>query len=212
VNLFLPPGYKERLSPAYEHDIQDGGAVWQPDVYRDAYRRMIMAGGRRRIIDVGCGRAGKLIALKLDDTDLETLGIDYGLNVAHLRDDYPRSDWADIDLEAIRPEDVRAELVAGATIICADVVEHLVDPLPLLRTLRAWLDEYAAREVVLTTPDRVLTWGPDHLGPPPNQAHCREHSSIEFEALLRSVGLEPHMGLTRSVDTSPDKKTILAIC
>jgi len=211
--LFLPAGYRVRPAPAYEHDVQEGGAVWQPDVYQDAYQRMILAGGRRRIIDVGCGRAGKLMNLKLNDPHLETLGVDYGLNVVYLREEYPRSDWTEVDLETVRPDDLRPELVAGATIICADVVEHLVDPMPLLRTLRAWVQDYGAREVVLSTPDRVLTRGPAHMGPPPNSCHVREWAFDEFLMLLRHVGfIDVCIRLTRSVDTSPAKHTIEAVC
>src|SRR5205809_365442 len=105
--------------------------------------------------------------------------------------------------------DVYVEAGRGAVLLCDDVFEHLVRPETLLQKLRAALAR--AEGVVLSTPERDLTRGPDHFGPPPNACHVREWTIGELAALLAAEGFDHRwLGLTRSWDQTPHLHTILA--
>lgn len=80
--------------------------------------------------------------------------------------------------------------VHGAVVVCADVIQQLADPMPLLRTLRRWLDHAAV--AVLSTPELDLA------GP-------------ELKALLDSAGLSvAFLGLTGR-DQDRVKQTAVAV-
>jgi len=197
-------GYQHRPVPEYFHDFE-GGTVWQPDVYGELPEFAARLGATR-IIDVGCGTAAKLAALH---PNFEIVGIDHGPNIERCRERYGFGTWIEHDLESADTLPLDAELLRGAVIVCGDVIEHLVEPARLLAALRRALEH--AEAVVLSTPDRDLTWGPEHAGPPPNPCHVREWNRDELVALLRSAGFE-HVaaGHTRSNDQGPARNTILA--
>ena len=91
------------------------------------------------------------------------------------------------------------------------MVEHLVNPVPFLRSIRNFLRQ-GATAAIFSTPERDLTRGKSDNGPPDNLSHVREWNFEEFSALIQWAGFELiHLGLTRSNDAEPDKKTILAI-
>ena len=207
MNFFLGEDYQINPEPAYEDDIQDGGIIYQPDVYEDARKRIQVYQARSLFVDVGCGRAGKLLALK----GVETVGIDYKNNVKWLRESFPTRTWLDIDLELIKSDALSKSILLGSTVICADVVEHLRDPSNLLRCLSEWMS--VVREVVFTTPERELHYGYNHRGPPRNTHHVREWNTKEFESLLKSFGFRPQMFLTRtSTDCWLKHHTIEVLC
>ncbi|MFN0029669.1 MAG: class I SAM-dependent methyltransferase [Acidimicrobiales bacterium] len=201
---FMPVGYKERLCPAYFDDSDDPADVWQPDVY-------LVAGtladrlGATAIVDVGCGRAAKL--LPLADT-APIIGIDYGANVRDCMLEHPEHRWIECDLE--HSIDWTAAVPDGSIVVCSDVIEHLVDPNNLLTGLCSVLERVQA--VVISTPDRDATHGPNHMGPPPHEAHVREWSHPEFTELLLSRGVEIWAsGLTRSCSTRPEIATSMFV-
>ena len=201
---FVKPGYLHRPAPDYFHDFE-GGTVWQPDVYGelpDFAARL----GATRIVDVGCGTAAKLAALH---PRFEIVGIDHGPNIERCRERYGFGSWIEHDLESADALPLDPEVLRGSVIVCADVIEHLVEPERLLAALRGALDH--AEAVVLSTPDRDLTWGPEHAGPPPNPCHVREWNRDELVALLHAAGFA-HVaaGHTRSNDQGPARNTILA--
>jgi len=199
----LPEGYQSRLDPEYFVD-QDYDGVWQPDVYPEAaaLARRLSA---RRIVDVGCGTAEKLVALH---PDFEIVGIDYGSNIAACRARYDIGTWLEIDLD--RTASLGIEDFSDSLLICADVIEHLVHPERLLRLLSDALDR-GALAVVLSTPDRELSNDERSLGPPKNPAHVREWTSRELERFFATFGLVGHFGRTRTNDVLPALRTILAI-
>jgi len=203
MDYFLPPGYRARLEPSY---LVDTGyeEVWQPDVYPEAAslaRRL----GTRTIIDVGCGQADKLVALR---PEFEIVGIDYGPNIEFCRERYGFGRWLEVDLD--HDESLGVHDFGSALLVCADVIEHLVHPERLVGFLWQALDS-GADALMLSTPDRELTWGGDNLGPPPNPCHVREWTSGELERFLLSMGLDGHFGRTRSNDVVPALRTILAV-
>ena len=215
VNLTSPPleeygirpGYQPRTGPPeYFVDVVGSTMVWQPDVYT-ATANAARALGARRIIDVGCGNAAKLVALR---GDFDLVGIDYGENLAGCRARYPWGDWREHDLESHEPLPLDDDELGDAVLVSSDVIEHLIRPELLVRKLARALA--SARAVVLSTPERVQTWGPDHLGPPPNPAHVREWTLAELAGFLESEGLHHgDMMLTRSNDATDALATILGV-
>lgn len=203
---FIRQGYREREAPAYDFEHRSEDRVWQPDVYPTA-ARIAERLGFSRIVDAGCGNGGKLVTL---EPRFEIVGIDIGENLRLCRERYPDGEWIEHDLDSDSPLPVEPERLRTSIVVCADVVEHLVRPERLLRTLRRACDEGAC--VVLSTPERELLWGVGHSGPPPNPAHVREWSMSELAAFLASEGFEHGvLTLTRSHDRSPLRSTILAV-
>lgn len=202
---FVKDGYRHRPDPEYARDTDDDGMVWQPDVYPEAARLARLLGATC-IVDLGCGGGGKLAELH---PRFELVGIDLpGPNLEHCRRRYPFADWLDHDLEGLVALPVPEPRLKASLLVCSDVIEHLRRPDRLLVKLRSALD--LARAVVLSTPERDLTWGPDHAGPPPNPCHVREWSRAELAAFLDDAGLvHRSMVLTRSNDGRHERKTML---
>jgi SAM-dependent methyltransferase len=198
-------GYTHRPEPEYFADTQTlaGRIVYQPEVYAHAAEVAAALGGRR-IVDFGCGTGGKLVELA---DRFEIIGIDYGPNIETCRSRYDVGTWLVDDFETPGAVDVDA---AGAVVVCSDVIEHLRRPEVLLEKLRAALDGGAVA-VLISTPERDLTQGLWHDGPPPNVAHVREWNVRELAALLRRAGFEHgSIGLTRSNTVRNHAHTILA--
>ena len=198
-------GYRSRANPAYDND-RDSGTVWQPDVYQIA-ARIAKSLGAGRIIDIGCGRGAKLVEYH---PRFKLTGLDFSSNIAHCRASYPFATWIDHDLEQTNDLPLSAADLEEAVIVCADVVELLLAPERLLAALVRALD--GARALLISTPERELTNGTRHDGPPRNSCHVREWSVREFQALLTSSGLiYQSLGLTRSNDLTDQAHTILAV-
>jgi SAM-dependent methyltransferase len=198
-------GYSARDLPEY-FDDDLGGVVWQPDVYGDA-GRIAARVGARRIVDVGAGDGTKLADLH---PAYAIVGIDFGANVERSAARYPFGSWRHHDLDSPGPLPVTPEELAGAVIVCSDVIEHLRAPEILLDTLGAALRSASA--LLISTPERDLWHGVRSPGPPRNRHHVREWSIREFERLLRSADL-PHVsiGLTRANDQTEEAFTIEAL-
>jgi SAM-dependent methyltransferase len=197
---FLKDRYIERPQPEYFEDVvQD--AEWQPNVYRAA-AELARKLGCGRIVDIGCGYARKLLGLH---PEFEIVGIDFGENIDHCRG-YGFGTWLEWDIEREPMPQLEAD---GSVIICADVIEHLVDPLKLLHHLKVLLEQ--ASVAILSTPERDLARGVDHMGPPDNECHVREWNRAELQTLLEYVGLAPlRIELTETSDQSKEKLTMMA--
>ena len=202
-HYFLKPGYRSRPEPEYFVD-EDLNAVWQPDVYPEtaSLARLL---GARKIVDVGCGTAAKLVALH---PEFEVVGIDFGPNIEACRERYDFGTWIETDFD--QESSLGYDDIAGALLVCADVIEHLIHPERLVQLLRRAIDEGAVA-LVLSTPERELYNEPGNLGPPPNPAHVREWASDELRQFLASEGIEGYFGLTRSNDVMPYMQTIFVV-
>jgi SAM-dependent methyltransferase len=195
--------YVARRRPRYYKDR--GGVVFQPDVY---HRAVLLAeeAGSPRIVDLGCGNAAKLVELH---PRFDVVGVDVGQNIARCRARFDFGTWVDHDLDAREPLPLDEAELRNAVLVVADVVEHLRHPERLLGELARVLSHAAG--VLISTPERDLVRGVAHNGPPPNPAHVREWNIYEFSAFLAAVGLRRgSVELTRSTDTRPDRRTILA--
>lgn len=201
---FIKEGYRHRPDPEYALE-DDHGVVWQPDVYPLAARLADLLGASC-LVDVGCGNGAKLAALH---PQFQLVGVDLpGPNLEQCRARYPFAEWLEHDFDTAAALPVAPVVLRRAVVVCSDVIEHLRRPEILLRQLRLTLD--MAHAVVLSTPERDLTWGTEHTGPPPNPCHVREWASAELDALLADIGFAHRlMGLTRSNDSHDQAKTIL---
>jgi hypothetical protein len=102
---------------------------------------------------------------------------------------------------------VPASIFSQSLVICSDVIEHLVNPTELLRFLYD-----TAAVTLLSTPERDLSRGTDHWGPPQNEAHVREWNLAELHALLEDFGFYTNfIGLTRSDTELDEMRTIVAV-
>jgi 2-polyprenyl-3-methyl-5-hydroxy-6-metoxy-1,4-benzoquinol methylase len=178
---FLTRGYTQRVPPEYFKDTDDSGITWQPDVYPET---LVLASEHNRtaIIDLGCGRAGKLMTLREQNPDLDIIGVDFGPNIDWCREHLPAGRWLDANLESTTTLPLDPGLVARSVVVCSDVLEHLVDPRPVM-WLICWLLDHGAACAVLSTPARDKRGGAKHLGPPFNPSHVREWTQMEFRAL-----------------------------
>lgn len=197
----IKPGYRHRKVPSYFSD-DPREVVFQPDVYEFA-RKLAIEKGCERIVDVGCGWAGKLADVYAQHPDWRFTGIDFGSNIVQCRADYDWGEWLEVELDA--SHEIDAE---GGIIVCADVIEHLREPEHLLDSIRS----SGCAAAVLSTPERDLCNGPDDMGPPINFCHVREWNREEFGRLLVDAGFTvEHLGLTRSNSGGPAEHTILAV-
>ncbi|MFY0543718.1 methyltransferase domain-containing protein [Brevibacillus sp. H7] len=197
--------YKTRLKPKYYSLLDDG--AYQPNVYRLA--KFIAERIKcQNIIDIGSASASKLTAFH---PRFHIIGVDFGANVQYCREKFSFGTWIDHNLDTPAMLTIPDEIVKDSIIICADVIEHLINPGYLLCNLRKLLD--SAPICLLSTPDRVRVRGNNHKGPPPNSAHVREWNSDEFIKLLHLFQLNVKFsGFTVSNSERPKvKNTILAI-
>ena len=202
----IAAGYVARPVPEYYADTPSG-ITWQPDVYPEA-QRIARLVGARTIVDLGSGNGAKLAALH---PEFEIVGVDIGSNLEFVRTHHPQGTWVEHDFEGDGPLPLDATRLADSVVVCADVIEHLMDPLPLLRKLHDAFERGAAA-VLLSTPERALTWGAEHTGPPPNTCHVREWTIDELGALLEREGFDfGDLELTRSNDAESRMATTLAI-
>jgi hypothetical protein len=124
------------------------------------------AEGMRSVADIGCGSAYKLLHIL---GDFDTVGVDVSPTYEWLQEKYPERRWVKSFTQ--ESENLRPDLV-----VCADVIEHVLDPDALLN----YLARLAAKRIVLSTPDRDLVYRRHHWGPPTNPSHIREWSFKEF--------------------------------
>jgi hypothetical protein len=68
------------------------------------------------------------------------------------------------NLETVDRLPIEEPVLRGAVVVCSDVIEHLIDPMPLLQTIRKMLESCAY--AVISTPDRNLIRGKQHMPPP----------------------------------------------
>jgi len=203
VDYCLPQSYQARLEPD-EVVAEDDQGFWQPDVYVEA-AAIAKRLGARRLVDVGCGSGQRLAALH---PGFEIVGIDNSANIAGCRERYDFGTWLEVDLDS--DNSLGVVDLTGSVLVCANLIEQLVEPERLLALVSDALDKGAAA-LVLSTPDRDLMNEAGHLGPPASPTHVREWTRAELERFMASAGLTGHFGLTRWSELTPSMRTILAV-
>lgn len=160
--------YRSRSAYAHYDDFSFEDD-WQLEVYLHALG-LLIKNDLKSIIDVGCGSGRKLMTYF---KDFDTLGMELPRNVERLRQLYPNNKWGEPRPSGDRP-------LCADCVICADVIEHVVDPEELV----AFLKTIEFRFLVVSTPSRDLLhkkwWRREYWGPPTNETHQREWSFQEF--------------------------------
>ncbi|MPZ67008.1 MAG: SAM-dependent methyltransferase [Pseudonocardiaceae bacterium] len=207
---YLTRKYVQRVSPEYFVDEDDSGITWQPDVYPETLA-LARKHDRTVVVDLGSGRASKLVDLVDDNPAVGFIGVDFGANIDWCRENVPIGQWLDTDLETATTLPLTAEVIGQSVVVCSDVLEHLVDPRPAMRLI-SWLLDGGAACAVLSTPARDERAGAEHLGPPFNPSHVREWTQGEFRAFVASfpVAIE-RCELTRSDDGGGGLTTQLVV-
>ena len=165
----IKPGYFHRKEVPHFDDTGNR-EEWQLEVYQYAANLMDER-GYTKVVDVGCGSAHKL--LKYMGT-FQTLGVEIGETLSFLRNAFPERDWMSF-------EDVQTQKWVPDLVICADVIEHVLDPDLLVGQLKTIA---AGSNIILSTPERDLKRGRWHYGPPPNPYHVREWNKKELTEFL----------------------------
>ena len=139
---------------------------FQREVYQKA-RHLAEENQYKKILDIGTGSGYKLMKYF---SEYDTLGTDVSKTVQWLRNQYPDRHWTD----SMNP------INGYNLIICADVIEHIVDPDQLLDMI----EQCDAEMIVISTVARDLN--NKDLGPPKNLHHCREWTQQEFAKYIGS--------------------------
>lgn len=191
-HLFLPWGYQrnpqasaDALGNPYWEEPSRNNTLYQEPVYRFAGRLV-----RRRqlgsAIDVGTG-SGVKFERYVAPHATTPVGFDQGSGIELARRRNNTIEWIDGDFMTSKSW---ANL-NGRTFdlaICADVIEHVEDPVFLLHRLHECIGPDGL--LLISTPDRMKFDRPNRLGPPDNHRHVREWTRDEFELLLESAEFE----------------------
>ena len=195
----LKSSYISRDVPQYFDDILPDSIAWQADVYRLA-AKLARESDVSRLVDIGCGRGEKLLTYA---DEFKLTGVDYGSNIQSLKEQFPQHTWLEFNLESA----IIGALITleNSVVVCADVIEHLIDPTSLLETLRGATK--TAKYVLISTPDRQRVHKKDHDGPPVNKYHVREWTLTELQGWFEQEGLPVKWaGWTISNDNRPEQR------
>lgn len=185
----IKENYQIRNNPIYCNRTNKDASSLQKHVYLFA-EKLTKENNYESIVDIGCGAGEKLISFF---PNMNTIGIDYGINYELCKNTYPNNKWLNINLDNIFYIPVEKK----SLIICADVIEHLKHPNFLLNFFSG-----VNSDIIVSTPERDLIHGPNHNGPPTNQSHVQEWNSSEFKQLLEQFNLTANIQL--------HEKTIIA--
>ncbi|GAA5540236.1 glycosyltransferase [Brucella sp. NBRC 113783] len=170
-------------------DDMDVDTERQPDAYLSA-KRYADASGARRIIDIGCGSAFTVKNL-FAEGDFEVIAVDTAGVLFAAKANYPAATRVECDLTSWNDVLSVAERYRDGVptiILCADIVEHLPDPRPLLALVRLLLAASTRNRCFLSTPGRPQSADHRLTSKPDNPAHIREWTSGELRNLLAASG------------------------
>jgi len=141
--------------------------AWDDEGMSEEYQAEVYDTAKRfgnSAIDIGCGSAFKLVT-----RFRRTVGIELEPMLRILREKYCSRRW-------VSWEEARRGVGHYSVAICADVIEHVMDPVRLLRDI----SELGWDRLVISTPARPQT----DMGPPRNPHHVREWSRFGFPILI----------------------------
>jgi glycosyltransferase involved in cell wall biosynthesis/SAM-dependent methyltransferase len=167
----------------------DTHAPWRAQVYGAAFetaRRL----GARKVLDFGC-RFGSELAGAFQGTQVQTTGADLPLFARIARERYPDRAWVETystDYASLEALHARASSDESRIFIVADVLEHVDDPRPLLRTLRRLLRQHADNRALIGVAARAATAPGQEAILPADDAHYREWSPEEIRSFLTLGG------------------------
>ena len=164
--LFIKKEYIIRTDLKHHIDIS----------FKDEYQDYVYESARKLtpslndvVVDIGCGSGYKLVKYF---NEYKTIGYEIEPCYSYLKKTYANKTWkyANFDIP----------LENGNTIICADVIEHLEDPLLLVE----WVEKSSFDRLIISTPDRDRVYGFSQNGPPTNVTHVREWTYTEFQDFI----------------------------
>jgi hypothetical protein len=168
---------------------------YQLEVYLHAYGLMAK-NNFCKIADIGCGTGYKLITYL---NQFETVGFELPTKVEWLKSKYPEREWRVSDFS-------KTNIIRADVIICADVIEHLVDPDELIQFLKKQSFKY----LVISTPNRDMLHkegSKGRKGPPTDIGHQREWNFTEFSAYIKD-----NFDIIIHRITNPEQSTQMIIC
>jgi predicted TPR repeat methyltransferase len=188
---FVKEGYQINDN-AKTFESAEKGEYWTPgriqsvvnfqfDVYKYA-ARAVKKNGLKSGLDLGCGPATKARDILLPVLrDLHLIDQPNCKEIAKAT--IPTANFIGVNLENFNLNlDKRFDII-----VCADVLEHLANPLPCLKFA---YDHLSSNSIaIFSTPERDILRGPD-CTTSPHQAHVREWSEPEFRKLLEFAGFK----------------------
>lgn len=160
-------------------------AVFQYDVYlRAAELLKGRPAGKRAVCDVGSGYPTKSAELLAPVAD-EVMVMDQHTLRERVAADFPGLQFRAVDLEA---PDMPPPYGRFDVVVCADVIEHLLDPDRCLAFLKRITK--SGGHIVISTPERDVIRGKDCMTSPKPE-HVREWNMPELAAYLKSQRLTP---------------------
>lgn len=162
----IKAGYKHRTHVIDFNDTQNKDE-WQKEVYEFA-REIVDNKEDSLVIDIGCGSAYKLIK---NFSNQRFIGVEVDPTLSHLKQTYPSYQWCSF-------EEIKNK--SSELIICADVIEHVSDPILFLESI----NELDFHYLILSTPERDTKRGRLDYGPPSNPHHFREWNFTEFVSFI----------------------------
>lgn len=203
----LPADYRQQ-AVAMTHDQvrpESEQAYWNADRLSASGRyqyhvyawaaALITKRGLKSVLDVGCGPAtklGRLIHPLCPDIE----GIDQPSGIAAARATAAPGHFTAVDLESPTVAPWRR----FDLIICSDVVEHLIDPDPMLRFIGGFCTTDTL--VLFSTPDRARLHG-RACRESNKPEHVREWTHPEFIRFLRSRGFTVEAARLFPADDAP---------
>jgi 2-polyprenyl-3-methyl-5-hydroxy-6-metoxy-1,4-benzoquinol methylase len=156
-----------------------------------AYRRQLIfslldlegSGQGTRVIDIGSGQGDMAAAIHARFPSAEILGLELaesGVNVSRRKIPSARFVQRDLLDESQPGIDQRGWATHA---VCSEVIEHLDDPVRLLRNARAYMSKGCC--LVLTAPGGPMSAFDKHIG------HRKHWRPREIEIVLRDAGYTP---------------------
>jgi trans-aconitate methyltransferase len=136
-----------------------------------------------RIIDIGSGQGDMAAAIRARFPSAEILGIELAQSGVEIsRRKVPTARFVQRNLldDTQPPEELRGWATHA---VCSEVVEHLDDPVALLKNARAYMNEDCC--LVVTAPGGPMSAFDKHIG------HRKHWRPREIENLLREAGYTP---------------------
>jgi ubiquinone/menaquinone biosynthesis C-methylase UbiE len=148
---------------------------------RAALRLLAVGAGRARVLDIGCGQGDLLADLRKRHPAAELGGLDLSANGIRIAaDKVPTAAFHRVDLLAnAGPPAVMRRWATHA--VCSEVLEHVDDPVALLRAARRWLGPGC--RLVVTVPGGPMSAFDRAIG------HRRHFDTRDLRATLEAAGL-----------------------